>query len=243
MNTEINDIVISDKKEHLRIITEDIVIQSSKLSHILQERDGIISDIKDKQDELLIIENKCKNVYDNIINLESIKEKLNQEISDKNKEIDIVKQDILKNKDTLNRTITDLNNSTEIARKELNILISLKESIIKDIYDLKARYDSDVEYYKSKQEKVSSIKKEYEELKNIKQDFCNSFELEKKNKLSELKALDVELSNALEIIKNPIQSLNNRESILDKRERNFEILVSRFRKEFKKLHPDLNPVI
>jgi chromosome segregation protein len=243
MNTEINNIIISDKQEHLRTITEDIVIQSKKLSHILEERDGVISRISDMKKELALAESKCNNVYSNIANLESKKEEILKQIQYKKDELSLIVKDIVDNKNVLNLTIEDLNNSISIAKNKLNTLISLKESISKEINDLKIKYDSDVEYYNSKQEKISLLKQEYEELKNTKNDFYNFFELEKKHKMDELSSLEKELNNAIEIIKNPMEALNKRESDFEKKERNFEILVSRFRKEFKKLHPDLNPVI
>jgi chromosome segregation ATPase len=200
-------------------LTTQIVDKTKELDSLFETEVKIKLEIEHKERELL----------SERANLEADKKEFK---ADKEAELKRVKElrdnlqvEILK----ANHEIEDLNEKHSEATREMTRLqahVSMLEDQVAILEDKKSTLD----------EEVVDLEKSIETTRL-------AHSQERNQLLQELDNLKVLVNEEVEKIKNPTKNLEARENELDRREKNFLILVNRFRREFVKLHPGQHPVI
>lgn len=241
------EIILDDYKAQLNTIKKNIQIANDEMVSILSKKaeaeedyDQVLSDIKIADNKLSLTLSRCEEENQKI---ETRKSKLSiaeDELSQKISSFDVyIKQE----QDKLDKLAKDKqkeisNLDSQIADRQ-NQLINIESEIDKlnvHIEDLELSKRSLIKTIDSTEKQFNKDMKEFDSIT--------------KDKIKKIKILEVELGELetklnfeVDKVKEPRKLLELREQELDKREANLRVLITRFKKEFKKIHPNQDPII
>jgi len=240
-------IKLNNFKEHRKIILSNLKDANLELTKILAERDILEVAVNKIKKNLLSESEKVsllrgiaveisRTIDNQILEIEQNKKLHKEEITSF-----VYNVEILKDVETqLKAKINSLGKELELLVEKTNLQKNSIDKVIESKYIIKAELDND----------IVNLDNTRHEL------FLEITELEHK-KNNEIKDLDKSISKAREDyelvlqkvnderekVKLPLESLDAREKEIERKEHNLQILTMRFKKEFKKLHPDLEPKI
>lgn len=230
--------------EHLRILEKNIIIVNDTISKLLLDKKNLSKKLAELEDTY---SKKC-------VELEkTLTETKNSVIHSDNKILDAQKIMIESNKVVKSNEQSVLNLKERISEleNEYNALKLRGDASIRNMEIERERLLNEIESAKARLDDIMDEVAERISIRNNTQDEITKFKLEQtdllldvsaklKEKTKELTRLDKVISEEKDKIKMPLESLHKREIELHNREVNLSILIERFRKEFKKLHPNLD---
>lgn len=238
---------LDDAKEHLRIIKNELNVASNELSSVLSELNDAreelanvmskasadkiraVSMLKEANERLAIADQRELEIQ------EHEKEVRKQEQNFKDKKVEKEKE--LREIETQHqRYLAELSNEIEDQEDERNRLSLITFSMEEGIEELEDKRSKILDETR----KIEAEEKLVRESMLQSQKEYNRF-LEQKQ--AESDAIVAEINSNKDKIAMPLQKLALEEFRLDKKKRNLDILIKRFRKEFKKLHPNIEPKI
>jgi len=239
----LKDLSISDKEEHLRLILLEIDTQNKVLSNILSDKDFNLEIINSLKKQILLLESEINKLDNNILEKEK---KLNEietsyeETLNKKKKIS---SDIVVLEKKLKKLVNEFNENITIYEQRIDFLKEEYKNINTEIIRLTNIITEKEDYILQKDIKIKALQEESDLIKkdidNIKRDrnlFISRFNNERDE-------LIIEIDKARNSILRPMQLLAETNQTVESRERNLGVLIKRFRKEFKKMHPNQEPKI
>ena len=234
---------LENATEHLRVTENNLNIVSGNLNILVSKKVKLEQDIEKLT---LISQQKEKEIHDFLDKSKDLKISLNNKVIDTENFVKESEQRIVQNKKELLKILLDIDNITT----KYNTFCSLKE---KEVSELLVKVKMLELEESSSIKKLDSIMDEIAEkisLRNQISDEIIKFNTEQsdvlikisdkiKEKNKELSKIEETILEEKDKIKMPLESLALAELKLKKKEDNLNILIARFRKEFKKLHPDL----
>lgn len=231
----------------LNVIKVNIQVANDELSGLLSTKETIESELgslkeesvriselnakadKDREDKDSALEAKRIAFEQSVDEFNNKKADFDNYVSEKNKEIDDKKTNlestIINLNDTINKLedsksklesyIDSLEKQVESNKEEISLLISEKNTIDSELAKAKDEYTS----------------------------FINNSKKEKEIYESELESVKQKVQEEKDKIKLPFELHNQRVAEFERRERNFKILFTRFKKEFKRVYPNQEPNI
>jgi rRNA maturation protein Rpf1 len=246
-NTGIIQIKSADAKEHLRITLDEVRAQNKILNLIL----------KKKEDTELYISNKleqfAKDAEYNAVVIQDTNARLKKidtrerEIILKSVELDEKKEKIKSELDSLKAKILDVSTKFNQNLSIYNDEITSKKEDLKEldvsIYSLSKKESKLIELVDELSSKLDLLEKTIYEKKEEKEKILNDLSSFVTQSKKEKDKINKEIQEERNKITNPMKLLAESDLYIKKKQRNLDILIDRFRKEFKKLHPTLEPKI
>ncbi len=229
---------------------------------------SVVFNVSVKTSELLNIQQEIEKsnfqlgeIKNNIAEILKYKEEVLLEIESEKKSLDEFKKQIEKQKEYLDnekkmfdifvrkesQKIESIQNKLSL---EINEHVSVLDKIEKDKNNKQKELDRINESIDENSKKVESLKKAFTEMENLYSSSVDIYSINMpkmtkalKEKEEEYKNLIAEIEDIRQKTADPYKKLEAREKLVEIKERNLNLYISRFRKEFKKLHPNLEPKI
>lgn len=238
---------LENTKEHLNVVLGNLRIANNELALVLKEaREKKVSvDESNKKLRQLGI------VYEKI--LSDIRER-NTVINNREKSITEREEKVSSDEEDSKRRLDSLNSIVKYAEDRLTRLEldykKYRHELTVDLGKETEKIESllyEIETYEDTKNKISQDIKELEnerirldtEIENSKRTL-KDLKAEEERELSRIR-IEIELEK--EKIARPMELLAETSAIVDKKQKNLSTLEARFRKEFKRIHPNLNPPI
>lgn len=245
--TRLQSIKIADSVEHLRIITDEVRIQNDTLNKLLSEKKRILDDISNAELKLIEIKRESSSIMDEASKLLKIAKDKEISVSDKESKIIILKKET---EDYLSSKEKEIEDKKNYANSFIEIIRKESDSLIKSVSLMKEEKLSLESLLKSMERNISEATRELktvdlevfkkkEELAKLIQEL-DSFVASSNEKR---KLINEEIEAEKKKVEKPLQMLIEKEVEIKRKDGNLKTLVARFKKEFKKLHPDLDPKI
>lgn len=245
--TGITKIKIDDSKEHLRVILSEIDIQSKQLGDILKKIEDTNTELESKKETISKYSEYHNNLISEVDNkltvLSTREEKINKESSllDSKKieiedQLNLIRRDIEKSKKEQEQSISSHLSQLQILTETLTMLNVNVKNIEKKI----STTDS---LLMEKETYLSELNNEITKKEEEKNTLLISYDRFVKDSEGKMEVIRNNIEIEKSKIENPMKLLAETDIQTKKKQRNLDILIARFRKEFKKLHPDLDPQI
>lgn len=248
MNLEaLKKVKTANAEEHLKVVLQDVNIANNELTKILSSIANAQEILKSYNDR---IEDKSKEFArisieaDEIIKRAKFSEtkiiEANEDLTRKQNAFDSEKQARILTLDILDKKIKEASQYYDGAILDYEKQLESKRV---EIQDLETELSFLVEDIEDGSIELKNIRNEIEEKKKEKEVLENEFNRFVANSKKEREEIQNKIKEELLIVENPRKLINQREIEVSRRERDVWILIKRFRKEFVKLHPTLDPKI
>jgi len=227
-------------KDELRIVGEQL---DSKLN-LLQNTSKELEDISDKKysllEEISAYNKEYKEKIDRISTETKLLEEGKLQLSNDISKFEVYcKEEIIK--------LDNIRADKERGISELNNEIVSLSTKAKDLSLDNEKKNKSIDELNSEiitlSDSRNNINKEVLNLEENRDTIIKKIDKEIKEKNNELSLIKEEVELERQKIVMPLMALQERESVVEKRENNLEILFLRFKKEFKKMYPNLEPKI
>lgn len=248
MNLEaLKKVKTANAEEHLRVVLQDVNIANNELNKILnsisnaQEILKSYNDrIEGKSKEFAQISIQCDETLNRTKLIESKVIKANEDLVAKQREFD-------KGKETRLFVIKELDKKINQITNDYKLLVIGFENSIKEkrelIDKLESKYQLLVKDVNSSALELAKLNNEIQKTKEEKSILENELNRFVANSSKQREEIEKKIALELSTVENPRKLLKERETEVARRERDVGILIRRFRKEFGKLHPTLDPQI
>lgn len=239
---EHEQIILSDFEAQYQVILGNISTANTDLEKALDQKKSLenelaslVVSVSEKKRDLDTIENQLSSIKRS---LETKEKKLKERELELEKEKDLFDEEVYLKNTALKEKEISVDYAVSDKIKELDKLIDIEKNIKSSIDKLeqtktflsssikeldKEMFEKSEKYIKAKTDSENTIKQLNQNIKDLNK------ELEKTKKL---------VDKEKEKILMPMQVIKEERRVFDKEKRNFEILVTRFKKEFKKLYPN-----
>lgn len=240
-------IKIDNFREHLKVLKRDIDIANKTLSEILKKNKESIETSQKNLNDLAILSASKKAEVDNLIGEIKIR---NKDADDRDNKLTIrenkIKEENKKLEDSLtlySEKINKLNAEESVLTHDIKLLQTSKDEIIADLESAKSKLEEILDESAEAMNRKYTIEKSLKEMEAKMEKQTKEIQLSISEKMVELSKIEEKILDEKEKIVLPKRNLELLRDEIDKKQNNLNILVARFRKEFKKLHPDLEPKI
>lgn len=248
MNTSgIIEIKIADSKEHLRVISDEVHIQNEILNSKLSKIKELDEQIEARQKELEEIAIKNISITaDTDSKLTILADKQNKYLEQERYIVKLVEDsgvELKKISDETIKTKKDYDYNLSCYIEEVKKLGEELVSKTKEIDNLNTKIEELSSILDIKSKELTQLENDTKKKEEEKDRLLKEHDRFVKESAAQKSNILLEIENEKSKISNPMKLLSESNHYLDKKKRNLDILIARFRKEFKKLHPDLDPQI
>lgn len=244
MNTpRILEVKIADEQERLRIILEDIRLNKEILKSTVDKNNELQEAIDKKTSEFnslvernIIVSQDTETRLKNLSDKELLIDKKSKDIDSK---LDSLELALVSTKDEIKKRIDIFDKQYDMYQESLSTLKLKLEKIQKEIESQTETQKTLTSDIKEKNDILVSITDKIKEKENERDILQNDFNRFVKEKDIEKSNILLEIKIEKDKIQKPMELLAEANFFIDRKKKNLDTLIARFRKEFGKLHPEL----